>query len=160
MVRRGGGAQGVHDKCTPQRRPFRDLDVLRVLAHVGHTAGVPCSRAGHGGRGGHGRATAGGGGQGRGLEEGRPVGSSFWHGGQNAWEEGWEAPTSKKAQGKALIVELPPTETDKELVWHPQWEEYAVEEVRQGQDAATSVVVRGAADLLMQDQLEGLGGAS
>ena len=82
-------------------------------AHVGCTEEVAC-RAGQG-RGGCGRAASGGGGQEedqrRGsstasglvpqealeLEEGRPVGPGFWHGGQDDQEEEQEAPISKKA---------------------------------------------------------------
>ena len=91
-------------------------------------------------------------------EEGRPVGPGFWHGGQDAQEEGREAPISEKARGKAPAVELLPPETDEELVWCLQQEEYAAEEARWGQDAATLAVVREAAGPLMWGQLEGLGG--
>ena len=85
------------------------------------------------------------------LEEGRPVGPRFWHGGQGAQKAGQELPISAKAQEMALAVELA-----RQL----QWEEIAVEEVQHGQDAATLAVVREAAGLLIRGQLEGLGGPS
>ena len=47
-------------------------------------------------------------------EEGRPIRPGFWHG-EDALEEGWEAPISKKAWGKTPAVEPLPQETDKQL---------------------------------------------
>ena len=93
------------------------------------------------------------------LEESRPMGPGFWHGGQGAQEAGLEPTTSEKAQGKAPAVEPPPPEMDEELAQWLQQEEVAVE-VQWGQDAATLEVVREATGLLMQGQLEGLGGPS
>ena len=80
--------------------------------------------------------------------------------GQSAREEGWEAPTSKNAQGKASAVELPPPGMDVEMARHLQQEEQEAERAWRGQDAATLVVVREAAGLLMQGQVEALGGPS
>ena len=94
------------------------------------------------------------------LEEGRPVGPGFWHGGQDAREAVQEAPISEKARGKVPAVEPPPLEMDEELAQHLQREEYVAEEAKRGQDAATLVVVREATGPLMQGQLEGLWGPS
>ena len=66
-------------------------------------------------------------------------------------------PTSEKAWGKVPSVEPPPPDMDEQLAWHPQQEEDVADEARRGQDAATLAVVREAAGLLMQGQLEGLG---
>ena len=43
-----------------------------------------------------------------------PVGAKLLLG-QGAQEEGWEAPTSEKAQGKARTMEMPPPEIDVEM---------------------------------------------
>ena len=93
-------------------------------------------------------------------EEGKPVGSRFWHGGQGAWEAGQELPASERAWGKAPDVELLAPETNEELVQQLQREEIVMEEVQHGQDATTLVVVREATSPLMWGQLEGLGGPS
>ena len=66
-------------------------------------------------------------------------------------------PTSEKAQGKAPAVELPPPETDKELVQRLQDEEVGAERMQRGQEAATLAVVREATGLLTWGQVEGLG---
>ena len=76
--------------------------------------------------------------------------------GEGAQEEGWEAPTSEKAQGKAPAVELPPPETDEEMAQCLQEEEKEVEQAQRGQDTATLVVVREAAGPLTWGQVEGL----
>ena len=78
--------------------------------------------------------------------------------GQSAQGKGQGPPASEKAQGKAPTVEPPPPEMDKEMAWHLQWEEQEVEGAQRGQDAATLVVVREAAGLLMWGQVEGLAG--
>ena len=131
--------------------------------------------ADRGRRVGHGRATAGGGGQGGGWEEGLlhsrqwagAFGGALAGGGQAhrarvlAWGPrctgGVGGPISEKARGKVPAVEPLPPEIDKELAQHLQWEEYAAEEAQRGQDTATLVVVREATGLLMWGQLEGLG---
>ena len=51
-------------------------------------------------------------------------------------------PANEKAWGKAPTMEPPPMETDEELVLHLQWEKYAAENARPGQDAATLAVVK------------------
>ena len=80
--------------------------------------------------------------------------------GQNAQEGEQELPASKKARGKAHTVEaLPPPEMDADIAWWLQEEEREAKWVRWGQDAATLVVVREAAGLLMRGQVEGLVGA-
>ena len=81
-------------------------------------------------------------------------------GGEAVAEEGRGLPTSEKAWGKAPAVEPPPPEMDKEMVQWLQEEEDVAEGIWWGQDTATLVVVREAAGLLMQGQVEGLGGPS
>ena len=77
--------------------------------------------------------------------------------GQAAQEEGWEAPASEKALGKAHAVEALLLETDEAMARHLQWEEQEVEQAQRGQDAATLVVVREATASLMWGKVEGLG---
>ena len=59
-----------------------------------------------------------------------------------------------------MEVVLPPPEMDKELAWWLQQKEVAAEEVQPGWDTATLEVVMEATSLLMQSQLESLGGPS
>ena len=87
-----------------------------------------------------------------------PAGPRFWFSSQGILEARWGPSTSTKALGKALTMDLPPPEVDKELVQWLQQEKVAAEKAWLRWDAAALEVVIEAAGPLTQGQLEGLAG--